>query len=97
MSLTKLESGYSVAGVDIPRSLFPPRGKGIRCGTCKFFRGVDVSNAPGGCFIVQGIITAQGCCSYWAVPGRESNPGTCKVKRSAPGKRPQRPYLRRRK
>lgn len=60
--LTKQESGY----VTPPKKLWSPSKKGIRCGTCKFYR-------ANGCAIVEGYIHPQDCCNLWTTEGRELN------------------------
>lgn len=58
---TKGEAGY----IDPPpQRLWPARGKGIRCGTCIYFR-------DGACDVVEGDIHGQGCCNLWTDDGNE--------------------------
>jgi hypothetical protein len=59
---TKEEAGY----IDPPpKRLHAPKGKGIRCGTCKYF------GKKHECYVVSGEILAQGCCNLWTLTGKD--------------------------
>lgn len=56
MKLTKTQSGY----INPPdKSIQPSKGKGIRCGTCVFYKNKR-------CRIVTGQVQSQGCCNLWS-------------------------------
>jgi len=57
--LTKKQSGFIKPP---PQSLWSPHNKGIRCGTCVFYK-------DNKCKIVQGQIHPQACCNLWTHTG----------------------------
>ena len=79
--LTQSEAGYITAWQAGGLATWPPPGRGIRCGTCRWFARPSVAipeagphpgnvEVPNGCRIVAGAIDSQGCCSVWNVGGR---------------------------
>lgn len=73
MKVTKTLAGYINPP---PRALWPPPGKGIRCGTCAFFGGVRGKYAHH-CSKVKGTIQAQGCCNLWSYDGHVTTSYGC--------------------
>lgn len=58
--LSKAEAGY----IRPPHeTLWPEPGKGIRCGTCIYYRN-------GLCGVVEGSVHDQGCCNLWSADQR---------------------------
>lgn len=48
-----------------PENILPPPGKGIRCGTCKWYRSKD--DTYGSCAFVDGTIHIHGCCNLYTL------------------------------
>lgn len=61
--MTKIEAGYICRYVK-EGGLAPEPGKGIACGTCRFYR-------DNRCGIVTGYISAVACCNYQEFPDQE--------------------------
>mgnify|MGYP002083290914 CR=1 FL=1 len=61
---------FSESGYIIPNSkIYPKSGKGIRCGTCYYYKYYDKFLSKGKCAIVNGEINTQGCCNLWTNTG----------------------------
>lgn len=59
--VAKTQAGYIPPPAE---SLWPAEGRGIRCGTCVY------SDRQGGCALVEGRISSQGCCNLWSADGK---------------------------
>lgn len=74
---TKAEAGY----IKVPKELWAPCGRGVRCGTCYFFGERetqhtnlrDIEDVVSGCGKVKGGIHSQDCCNYFSIDGKISN------------------------
>jgi len=69
MKISKKASGFIKPP---PKEFHAPKGKGIRCGTCKYY-----SATAKKCALVCGKIEPQACCNLWANTGRPKTDFSC--------------------
>lgn len=69
---TKKESGYINPP---PVKIRPAKGKGIRCGTCIFYK--ENTATKGQCSLVKGQLHPHGCCNLWSYTGKIDTSFSC--------------------